>query len=109
MVVDKYNGVSLNSPNDLYLDHTTGDIIFTDPPFGHQLFSAANAFLNSFRIMPQSHANVFRIKGDDVTKNGLPVRSIEKVKSFSIPEAPNGITLTGTVLICHHLRLKVAY
>lgn len=32
-LVDKYDGKRLNSPNDLVI-HTSGDIFFTDPPYG---------------------------------------------------------------------------
>ena len=47
VLVDQYNGVPLNSPNDMYLDPETGDLIFTDPPFGHQLFSEDDAVINA--------------------------------------------------------------
>lgn len=33
VLVDKYNGKRLNSPNDLVY-HTNGDLYFTDPPYG---------------------------------------------------------------------------
>lgn len=42
-VVGRYLGARLNSPNDLAVNPATGDLYFTDPPFGLRLGSATCA------------------------------------------------------------------
>ncbi len=42
-LVAKFNGARFNSPNDLARSPTTGDVYFTDPPYGIRLGTAACA------------------------------------------------------------------
>lgn len=56
VLVERYRGKKINSPNDLVL-HTSGDIYFTDPPYGLSGFEQSPDieldFFGVFRLTPQ--------------------------------------------------------
>ena len=92
VVVDSYNGTALNSPNDMVMDGDT--LYFTDPPFGLQFFSAADAIANAFAVMPQDGIGVYTVTGDPNGTTVEPVRLLD----FGKPnpwETPNGIAVTA--------------
>jgi len=87
IVVDSYNGSALNSPNDVDLTGD-GELIFSDPPFGHQYTDDANAFYSSFDRMTQSETAVYRVSAVGAEP--------EKLIGFGAPPTdgrygPNGV------------------
>jgi len=76
VLVERYRGKRINSPNDLVL-HRSGDIYFTDPPYGLSGFEKSPDieldFFGVFRLTPQGQLTVID-------------KTLEK---------PNGIALSG--------------
>ena len=60
LLIGEYKGLSLNSPNDLVLS-TSGDIYFTDPPFGLKN-------LDDSPLKEQPHNGVYRLSADGTLK-----------------------------------------
>jgi gluconolactonase len=87
IVASEYNSTRLNSPNDLVLTES-GELCFTDPPFGLQYNNVDDPFGNSFELMTQDAPAAYCMK-----EGGDPSRVI----SFEVPEdwskrsGPNGI------------------
>ena len=75
VLADRYRGRRLNSPNDLVV-HSSGDVYFTDPPFG-----LPQGFADSAKELP--HQGVYRLGRDG------------KVTLLTTElEAPNGIAFS---------------
>jgi gluconolactonase len=79
-LAEKYDGKRLNSPNDLVI-HSSGDIFFTDPPYGRTKKDPAKA--NEMPEKELAFQGVYRLDGKGkvtLLHDGL--------------ERPNGITLS---------------
>lgn len=72
-VVDSFEGLSLNSPNDLIV-RDDGTIYFTDPPYGISDGDRELSFMGTFRIAPGG--------------------AISTVRRGALTERPNGIALS---------------
>ena len=93
-LVDEYDGMSLNSPNDMYL--ADGVLHFTDPPFGLQLFSSNNSVGDAFSSMPQGLVGIYTIDGDPVDNTPAEPERIVEIRPSDPWYAPNGIAITDT-------------
>ena len=104
-VVDTFEGLKLNSPNDLIL-RSDGTIYFTDPPYGIQQNQKELAFNGVFRIDP---GGALSLIADDFDRpNGIALSpdettlyvadtAQEHVRSFVV--APDGQASGGAVFI----------
>jgi len=103
VIVDSYNGMALNSPNDLYLDDD--DLLyFTDPPFGKQYDEDEEPFITMLDRMSQDVPAVYSINigeddkveednKEDNEERREPIRILEYPvsKDAPKPQVPNGI------------------
>jgi sugar lactone lactonase YvrE len=96
VLADSYNGVALNSPNDVVLDGET--LYFTDPPFGNQLKSSGDAAIdNAFVNLTQDAVAIYTITGDpDGSSTNTPVepfRVLDYGNATNPWAATNGVAL----------------
>jgi hypothetical protein len=96
VLVDSYNGVALNSPNDVVLDGET--LYFTDPPFGNQLKSSGDAAIdNAFLNLTQDAVAIYTITGDPGSSTPVePFRVLDYGNPTNPFAAPNGVALLPT-------------
>ena len=75
-LVGQYDGKPLNSPNDLVV-HSSGNIFFTDPPFGISPDTGEQGFNGVYRVDPNGSITLLR---DDMDlPNGLAFTSDESI------------------------------
>jgi gluconolactonase len=107
VLVDRYQGKRLNSPNDLVIKRD-GTIWFTDPPYGitepNQGYGGEQEQPGSFvyRFDPETH-DIDAVITDMVRPNGLTFSPDEKLlyvsdtAAFNIPHAPHHIRVYDVV------------
>ena len=90
-LVDKFNGKRLNSPNDL-IYHSTGDLYFTDPPYGlpkrFEDPAREQAFCGVYRLSKEGKLTLATKEMD--RPNGIALSPDEKTLyvAQSYPKAP---------------------
>jgi gluconolactonase len=96
VLAERYQGKRLNSPNDLVL-HSSGDIYFTDPPYGLAGFENSPAieldFFAVFRLTPQGQ--LFTIDKSLEKPNGIALSSDQKTLfvSNSVADSPRIVAI----------------
>lgn len=70
VLVDRFEGALLNSPNDIAL-HTNGDVYFTDPPFGIDPNTSEVGCAGVYRLMADGSLSRFWCNGIDTRPNGI--------------------------------------
>jgi len=100
VVVDSYNGMPLNSPNDLYLDDDL--LYFTDPPFGKQYNEDEEPFIAMLDRMSQDVPAVYSInieeydedeEDDEEVREPIRILEYPVSKDAPKPQVPNGISV----------------
>ncbi len=88
VLASEYRGRSINSPNDLVL-HRSGDVYFTDPPYGLAGFeNSPDLELDFFGVFRWSRAGGLKLIHKDLEKpNGIALSSDQRILYVSNSES----------------------